>query len=87
MTGSSRAKMIIAIVLGALGVIIVLQNFRDIETRVLFWQLTMPHMVTLGIVFLAGLILGSALSVMYCFRQIGKGERRERPPSRNMTGE
>ncbi|MFO7916167.1 MAG: LapA family protein [Candidatus Krumholzibacteriales bacterium] len=78
MTGVSRAKMITAIVLGALGIIIVLQNFRDVETRILFWRLTMPHMAVLGIVFAAGLVLGAALAVMYYFRQTGRPEERNR---------
>jgi len=74
MTGVSKAKMITAIVLGALGIIITLQNFRDVETRILFWRLSMPHVAVLGIVFAAGVILGAALAVMYCFRQMGKPE-------------
>lgn len=81
MTGVSRAKMITAIVLGGLGIIIALQNFRDVETRILFWRLTMPHVAVLGIVFAAGVILGAALAVMYCFRQMGKPEGREGRPA------
>ncbi|MBD3180089.1 MAG: DUF1049 domain-containing protein [Candidatus Latescibacteria bacterium] len=82
MTGASRAKMITAIVFGALGIIIILQNYKDVETRVLFWRLTMPHVAVLGIVFAAGIILGSALAVMYCFRQMGKDEKKKRQPGR-----
>jgi uncharacterized integral membrane protein len=74
MTGPSRAKMIVAIVLGVLGAIIVLQNFQPVETNVLFWRLTLPHVAFLGIVFAAGFILGAVLSVMWCIRQINKGE-------------
>jgi uncharacterized integral membrane protein len=64
MTGSSRAKMIAAVVVGAIGVIIVFQNFRPVDTMILFWQLTLPHVVLLAIVFGAGLILGALLSGM-----------------------
>ena len=39
--------MITAIVLGALGIIIALQNFRDVETRILFWRMSMPHVAVL----------------------------------------
>lgn len=69
MTGPSRAKMIIAIVFGALGLIIVLQNFQNVETRILFWRLTLPHIAILGIVFGAGSILGAVLATMRCVRQ------------------
>jgi uncharacterized integral membrane protein len=64
MAGSSRAKMIAAVVVGAIGVIIVFQNFRPVDTMILFWQLTLPHVVLLAIVFGAGLILGALLSGM-----------------------
>ena len=69
MTGASRAKMIVAIVVGVIGIIIVLQNFQPVETNVLLWRLTLPHVVFLGIVFGAGCILGAVLSIMWCARQ------------------
>lgn len=69
MTGSTRAKMIVAIVLGLLGLIIVLQNFQPVETNLLLWNLTMPHVVLLAIVFVLGCILGTGLAVMWCVRQ------------------
>jgi uncharacterized integral membrane protein len=69
MTGPSRAKMIVAIVVGVIGLIIVLQNFQPVETNLLAWRLTLPHVVFLGIVFGAGFILGAVLSVMWCARQ------------------
>jgi len=64
MTGASRAKMIVGIVIGVLGAIIVFQNFQPVETMVLFWRMTLPHIVLLGIVFGAGIILGVALTGM-----------------------
>lgn len=69
MTGTSRAKMIAAIVAGLIGITIILQNFQPVETNVLLWRLTLPHVVFLGIVFGAGCILGAALSVMWRTRQ------------------
>lgn len=69
MTGASRAKMIVAIVIGVIGAILVLQNFQSVETNVLFWHLTMPHVAFLAIVFGAGVVLGAVLSVMWCIRQ------------------
>jgi uncharacterized integral membrane protein len=69
MTGLSRAKMLVAIVLGVLGALIVFQNFQPVATNVLFWRLTLPHVVFLAIVFGAGCILGAVLAVMWCIRQ------------------
>ena len=73
MRGPSRVKMIVGIVVGVLGVIIVLQNFQSVDTMVLFWRLTLPHVAFLGIVFGAGFILGGALSVMWYIRLSQKG--------------
>ncbi|MBN1461704.1 MAG: hypothetical protein JXA57_19410, partial [Armatimonadetes bacterium] len=64
MTGPTRAKMIVGIVIGALGAIIVLQNFQRVDTMVLFWRMTLPHIALLGMVFGAGVILGVALTGM-----------------------
>lgn len=72
MTGPSRAKMILAIVLGVLAVIIVFQNFQPVETYVLFWRLTLPHVVFLGIVFAVGIILGAVLTAMWYYSQLNK---------------
>ena len=73
MTGPSRAKMIVGIVVGVLGAIIVLQNFQRVDTMVLFWQFTTPHSVLLGIVFICGLVLGAVLSLMWCTRRAQGG--------------
>lgn len=69
MTGSTRAKIIVAIVLGIIGIVIVLQNFQPVETNILFWRLTLPHVIFLGIVFAAGCILGAVLAMLWCMRQ------------------
>ena len=69
MTGPSRAKMIVAIVISALGAIIVLQNFQSVDTMVLFWRMTLPHIALLGIVFGSGIALGSVLTVLWYRRQ------------------
>ena len=69
MSGSSRAKMIVGIVVGVIGLIIVFQNFQRVDTMVLFWRMTLPHIALLGIVFVAGLISGGILSVMWCMRK------------------
>ena len=65
MKGLSRAKMVVAIVIGAVGMIVVLQNFQRVDTMVLFWRVTLPHVVLLAVVFGAGLALGVALSALW----------------------
>ncbi|MBN2072138.1 MAG: LapA family protein [Candidatus Krumholzibacteriota bacterium] len=72
MSGTTRAKMIVAIVLGLIGIIIVLQNFQPVETKILIWRLTMPHVVFLGIVFASGLILGAVITFILYMRQLNK---------------
>jgi len=69
MTGPPRYKLIIAIVISALGAIIVLQNFQSVDTMVFFWRMTLPHIALLGIVFGCGIALGSVLTVMWYRRQ------------------
>ncbi len=73
MTGISKAKMIIALVVGAAGFIIILQNFQRVDTMVLFWRMTLPHAALLGIVFVAGLILGGALSASWLMKRWDRG--------------
>lgn len=73
MSGSSRAKMIVGIVIGVIGIIIVFQNFQRVDTMVLFWRMTLPHIALLGIVFVAGFISGGVLSVMWCTRNRREG--------------
>ena len=72
MSGPSRAKMIVGIVIGIIGLVIVFQNFQRVDTMVLFWRMTLPHIAVLGIVFVAGCILGGVLSVMWYVRYMEK---------------
>lgn len=81
MTGASRAKMIVGIVIGVLGAIIVMQNFQRVDTMVLFWRFTMPHSILLGIVFGCGLVLGVVLSLMWCAGRRVRDEAAGRSPS------
>lgn len=69
MSGPSRAKMIVGIVIGVIGLVIVFQNFQRVDTMILFWRMTLPHIALLGIVFIAGLISGGVFSVMWYMRQ------------------
>jgi uncharacterized integral membrane protein len=63
-TGSSRIKVIVGVVIGALGALIVLQNLQRVDTMILFWRVTLPHAALLAIVFAAGLAMGAAFAVM-----------------------
>ena len=65
--------MIVGIVIGALGAIIVLQNFQRVDTMVLLWRLTLPHAALLGMVFGAGFVLGAVLSIMWYARLWQRG--------------
>jgi len=76
MKGLSRAKMIVAIVIGAVGLIVVLQNFQRVDTMILFWRLTLPHAVLLAVVFGAGLALGAALSALWLMPRL---DHRQKP--------
>ncbi|MBN2565346.1 MAG: LapA family protein [Candidatus Eisenbacteria bacterium] len=73
MTGPSKAKMIVGIVIGVLGAIIVLQNFQRVDTMVLLWRMTLPHAALLGIVFGAGFVAGAVLGLYWYMRYWQKG--------------
>lgn len=74
MTGPSRTKTIVGIVIGVLGAIVVLQNFQRVDTMVLFWRFTLPHSALLAIVFACGVVLGGVLSLMWRARHAQRGE-------------
>jgi len=73
MSGPSKVKMIVGIVIGVIGLIIVFQNFQRVDTMVLFWRMTLPHIAVLGMVFAAGIIFGAVISVMWCMRHWQSG--------------
>jgi uncharacterized integral membrane protein len=64
MTKPSKARMIIGIVIGAVGALIALQNLQSVDTNVLLWRFTMPHVLLLAIMLGAGFVLGVTVSVM-----------------------
>jgi hypothetical protein len=72
MTTPSKAKMIIGIVIGALGALIVFQNLEPVDTQVLLWRFTMPHAVLLAIMLGAGFVLGITVSVMLGARYLSE---------------
>ena len=64
MTKPSKARMIIGIVIGAVGALIALQNLQSVDTNVLLWRFTMPHVLLLAIMLGAGFVLGVTVSLM-----------------------
>jgi uncharacterized integral membrane protein len=64
MTKPSKARMIIGIVIGAVGALIALQNLQSVDTNMLLWRFTMPHVLLLAIMLGAGFVLGVTVSVM-----------------------
>ena len=72
MTRPSKAKMIIGIVIGAVGALIALQNLQPVNTVVLLWRFTMPHVLLLAIMLGAGFVLGVTVSVMLGVRYLSE---------------
>ena len=72
MTKPSKAKMIIGIVIGALGVLIALQNLARVDTMVLLWRFTMPHALLLVIMLGAGFVLGVTVALMLGARYLSE---------------
>ena len=72
MTKPSKAKMIIGIVIGAVGAVIALQNLQPVNTVVLLWRFTMPHVLLLAIMLGAGFVLGVTVAVMLGARYLSE---------------
>ncbi|MBI9090585.1 MAG: LapA family protein [Desulfobacterium sp.] len=54
----AKVKMIAALLLVAVGLVVVLQNTQPVETRFLFMTVTMPRAVLLIITMLIGIAVG-----------------------------
>ena len=54
----NKTKLITAAVLAILGIIVIVQNTAPVETRILFFTLTMPRFVLLLITALLGFAVG-----------------------------
>ena len=61
----NRFKMISIAVLAILGVIIILQNTEQVETRLLFLSITMPRAILLMGTTLIGFALGILVSLFF----------------------
>ena len=68
----SRFKMICIAVLTILGVIIILQNTDQVETKILFLSISMPRAILLMGTTLIGFALGILVSFFF--------QRKDRPP-------
>lgn len=53
-----RPKMIVALVLGTLFLIILLQNTQVASLRLLFWEISMSRIILFPLVLLIGFVIG-----------------------------
>lgn len=56
-----KPKVIISLALGIVILIIIIQNVRDVQTDILFWTISLPHIFLLFIVFVIGILVGMML--------------------------
>ncbi|HSL88692.1 MAG TPA: LapA family protein [Ignavibacteriaceae bacterium] len=56
-----KPKVIISLILSITILIIIIQNVRDVQTDILFWTISLPHIFLLFIVFIIGILLGMML--------------------------
>lgn len=68
----SRLKILSWVVVAALLLIIVLQNTRPVQTRVLFFTITMPNALLIAVCVLGGAILGLLTATMLAGRKGGR---------------
>ena len=54
----NKAKLISIIVLAILTAVVILQNVEPVNTKLLFFTLTMPRALLLAITWLGGLVCG-----------------------------
>ena len=60
-----RFKLVSIAVLVGLGIIIILQNTQQVETKILFMAITMPRAVLLMVTTLIGFALGVLVSFLF----------------------
>ncbi len=72
MEKTTKAKMIVGIVVGVLGAIIALQNLEPVQTMVLLWRFTMPQVLLLAIMLGAGFVLGITIAIMLGTRYLSE---------------
>ena len=74
-TGMNRFKMISIAILTILGVIIILQNTEQVETKLLFLSITMPR----AILLMGTTLIGFALGILVSFFFQRKEQTKELP--------
>ena len=60
-----KLKMTVIVVVSLLVLIVVLQNTRSVETKLLFVTITMPRAFLLFLTFLFGFVVGSVSTVTF----------------------
>jgi putative membrane protein len=74
-TGMNRFKMISIAILTIVGVIIILQNTEQVETKLLFLSITMPR----AILLMGTTLIGFALGILVSFFFQRKEQTKELP--------
>ena len=74
-TGMNRFKMISIAILTIVGVIIILQNTKQVETKLLFLSITMPR----AILLMGTTLIGFALGILVSFFFQRKEQTKELP--------
>jgi uncharacterized integral membrane protein len=59
-----KAKLIGMLTAVVLGLIVILQNTQPVETRFLFFKITMPNAVLLGLTLLVGVAIGILVALI-----------------------
>lgn len=58
MSGMQKPKIVLALVATILAVVLVIQNTEAVETRILFFTLTLPRALLFALLFSGGVIVG-----------------------------
>jgi uncharacterized integral membrane protein len=73
-----KAKLIGMLTAIVLGVIVVLQNTQEVETRFLFFKTTLPNAVLLGLALVVGVAIGILLALIISTRR-GTANKNRQP--------
>lgn len=60
--GKSHFNLILGLILGGLGVILILQNGKEVEFNLWFWKITTSLIILLGITFGTAFLMALLLS-------------------------
>jgi uncharacterized integral membrane protein len=75
----AKVKLLATVVLAVLGMIVVLQNTEPVNTRILFWSITMPR----AILLVGTSLIGFAVGVLTTFFLGDRARRAEPPPAQD----